>query len=102
MQTTVKHDAGDLVVYVGVGETRALLLYPAWLFEKHGGKGAPAFGRFPVARGWALHLGLFGVHWLHKGDAAGQRKPRAKAPEPEPLPGFVEPTHPPQTTTALG
>lgn len=76
MQTTVKHGPGQLVHYVGFGD-------------------------------YAIEIGLFPWRFVRhtKRTALARKKPRLvteKAPEPEALPGFVEPEHPPQTGTALG
>lgn len=87
MQTSVKHEASEFVVYIGLGGSKALLLYPFWSFKDRGKVGA--FGHFQVPRGEGAHLGLFGFHWF---SVPTRRKANAKQQEPEPLlPGFVEP-----------
>lgn len=61
MQTTLKHEKNEILVYVGLGASKALLLYPFWLFKSKGTKSTTAFGGFKTPRGWGWHLGLFGV-----------------------------------------
>lgn len=48
----------------------------------------------------AVEVRLFPFKWMrHSKRTKFARKP---TPEPNPLPGFVEPEHPPQTNTAFG
>jgi len=60
MQTTLKHEKNEVLVYVGLGASKAILLYPFWLLKSKGTKSTTAFGGFKTPRGWGWHLGLFG------------------------------------------
>ena len=86
MNTSIKHDKNDLVIYIGLGGSKALLLYPFWSFNDRGKGGS--FSHFDVPRGEGAHLGLFGFHWLSK-----PCRTRAVKPEgtDEMLPNFIEP-----------
>lgn len=75
MQTTVKHTPGQVVLYLGVGNRAyELRLFP-WKSR-----------RFTA---------------LHKRTISPKPQPAQASPAPDPLPGFVEPEHPPQTTTCV-
>lgn len=74
MQTTVKHGPNQIVVYAGFGD-------------------------------WAVEIGLFPWKWTRhsKRTQLARKKPRLTTePAAATLPGFTEPEHPPQTSTALG
>lgn len=91
MQTSVKHDKNECVIYIGLGGSKALLLYPFWSFKDRGKVGA--FGHFTVPRGEGAHLGLFGFHWLSQPcrlRAVTKSLPIQHAEEL--LPGFIEPS----------
>jgi len=76
MRTTVKHGPKQLVVYVGFGDSAVEVgLFP-WKWTRHTKRTAPARKKLRLVT--------------------------EKASEPSSLPGFVEPEHPPQTSTALG
>ena len=64
MNTSVKHEKYDLVIYIGIGASKALTLYPFWSFKGRGKVGA--FGHFKVPRGEGAHLGLFGFQYVSK------------------------------------
>ena len=78
MQTTLKHEKNELLLYVGLGASKAILLYPFWLFKSKGTKSTTAFGGFKTPRGWGWHLGLFGFQVFEQKTAK-----RAKNEEPE-------------------
>lgn len=80
MQTTITHEGGELVGYVGFGQ-HALLVYPRWLFSTYGAKDGAVFGCYRFDRGHVLHLGLVGFQWLSK-----RKKPRPAWDEQAQLP----------------
>ena len=89
MQTTLKHDANELLLYIGLGASKALLLYPFWLFKSKGTKSTTAFGSFKTPRGWGWHLYLFGFQvYDHKHVAK------------RPVVGYAAPMDPPSAAPA--
>ena len=84
MQTSVKHDKNEFVIYIGLGGSKALLLYPFWSFEDRGKVGS--FGHFTVPRGEGAHLGLFGFHWF----SVPTRRKAATYAEPKGSDGQLE------------
>lgn len=91
MNTVVKHDKFDLVLYLGLGSSKALLLYPFWAFGDRGKAGW--FGRFKLPRGVGVHVGLFGAHFISQPCRlrAVTETVDIKYPEEPLLPNFVDP-----------
>ncbi len=92
MNTSIKHE--DLIIYIGLGKSKAILLYPFWSFKDRGKVGL--FGQFKVPRGEGAHLGLFGFHWFSQPcRLRAVTKSLPMVASGEFLPGFTEPDHGP-------
>lgn len=92
MQTTLKHEKNEALVYIGLGASKALLLYPFWLFKSKGPKSAGAFCRFDTPRGWGIHGGLLGLQVYSYASVAKRPKvgyAAAAAPPTTPYPGVA-------------
>ena len=66
MQTTIIHKRNEFLVYVALGSSLAIALYPFWLFNSRGKAGVSWFGLFYTPRGWGVHLGLFGAQVFNR------------------------------------
>lgn len=89
MQTTLKHEKGEFLHYIGLGASKALLLYPFWCFKSKGTKSTTAFGGFKTPRGWGWHLGLFGFQVFEQ-KTSGRQTKTGSSPEQK----WADPSNP--------